>query len=168
MKLQEADVSDMMDTDTDILAHNQSAHCPILKWTERVLGLEWAVCVWNTLSRMVDIIDTIEMMDYMRAHSGSRWLLALILGVLYQNKHSFWNPRLEAGTSIGLAKAWFHDNQLEGPILSSTCCKGRRIWLQPNLCQWNARILQEDSIFYIRSGGWGKPYEIQLWALWWS
>ena len=31
MKLQEVDVSDMMDTDNGILAHNQSAHCPILK-----------------------------------------------------------------------------------------------------------------------------------------
>ena len=72
MKLQEAEVSDMMDTDIGILAHTQSARFQILKWTERMLGLEWAVCVWNTLSRMVDIIDTIEMMDYVWAHSGSR------------------------------------------------------------------------------------------------
>ena len=40
----------MMDTDNGILAHNQSAHCPILKWTKLVLGLEWAVCVEYTLS----------------------------------------------------------------------------------------------------------------------
>ena len=50
MKLQEAEVSDMMDTDIGILAHTQSARFQILKWTERMLGLEWAVCAEYTLS----------------------------------------------------------------------------------------------------------------------
>ena len=40
MKLQEVDVSDMMDTDNGILAQNQSTHCRILKQTKRVLGHE--------------------------------------------------------------------------------------------------------------------------------
>ena len=40
MKLQDAEVSDMMDTDIGILAHTQSARFQILKWTKLVLGLE--------------------------------------------------------------------------------------------------------------------------------
>ena len=136
MKLQEADVSDMMDTDTDILAHNQSAHCPILKWTERVLGLEWVVCVEYTLSNGWHYRHNRDDGLYASSLREQVSANALILDVLYQNKHSFWNPRLEAGTSIGSAKAWFHASQLEGPILSSTCCKGRWLWSQPNFCQW--------------------------------
>ena len=39
MKLQEVDVSDMMDTDNDILAHNQTARFWIPKWTNQLMRL---------------------------------------------------------------------------------------------------------------------------------